>query len=38
MGGREWAGWSEVKRRKWDNCSSIINKYYSGVKGEMGKL
>ena len=27
MGGRGWAGRSGVKRGKWDNCNSIINKY-----------
>ena len=27
VGGRGWAGWSGVKRGKWDNCTSIINKY-----------
>ena len=27
VGGRGWAGWSGVKGGKWDNCSSIINKY-----------
>ena len=27
MGGRGWAGWSQVKGWKWDNCNSIINKY-----------
>ena len=21
-----WAGWSRVKRGKWDNCNGIINK------------
>ena len=28
MGGRGCAGWSGVKRGKWDNCNSIINKIY----------
>ena len=27
MGASGWAGWSGVKRGKWDNCNSIINKY-----------
>ena len=28
-GGRGGAGWREIKRRKkWDNCNSIINKIY----------
>ena len=26
-GGRGWAGGSGVRRGKWDNCNSIINKY-----------
>ena len=28
VGGRGWAGWSGVKGGKWDNCNSIINKYF----------
>ena len=28
VGGRGCAGWSGVKRGKWDNCNSIINKIY----------
>ena len=27
VGGKGWAGWSGMKRGKWDNCNSIINKY-----------
>ena len=33
MGGRGWAGWSGVKRGKWDNCNSIINKYILKKEG-----
>ena len=32
VGGRGWAGWSGVKGEKWDNCSSIINKYILKIK------
>ena len=27
MGEEGGAGWSGVKRGKWDNCNNIINKY-----------
>ena len=40
MGGRGWAGWSGVRGGKWDNCNSIINKYFflkrNDVKNEGG--
>ena len=34
VGGRGWAGHSEVKSGKWANCNSIINKYIF----KMGKI
>ena len=32
MGGRGWARWSRVKGGKWDNCNSIINKFFFSKK------
>ena len=37
VGGRGCVGWRGIKRGRWDNCNSIINKIYLKIKIKIKK-